>query len=397
MGDLALIYGNNSPFGGQLYTVINTAVEGRDIVSAHRIARNVMGATFSPNGKWLAVTIRTGQNDALWLMSSSGRQRQKLGNNLWSFGWMPGGSEFLFSHDARAYKVAPGSRPVPLPLRLPPTSRVQGFSVSAAGPRIALDVTMHAGNYHAWYDEIGLWNTHGGRFSPLVRATVPNGLIVGPFTGNGQTLFYWSDPEHSASLQADGLTLHAVSMSGRTRTVGHTFASGVFMPAGVQVFGPDQAVVWQTHSRYLADAPKTISIWHGRPIPPIADGVELFPGISPDGRSITFVYGKADPASIQGPRALQWLTSLKLATYALATGRLASLSSAGVGVSDPLFNQSGSKILFTRQNDVLWTRADNRGSAVPVAVMRGSAVQGYPQYGAILYSVQIADYLPTPK
>ena len=395
MGDLALIYGNNGLHVGQLYTLVNTVVDGRNIVSTHHIAHNVVGATFSPNGKWLAVTVQAGQWRALWLVSSSGSQRQKLGNNLGSTAWMPGGSEFLYSHGKRAYKIAPGSQPVSMPLRLPADSRVQGFSVSSAGRRIALDVTMHANN-RAWYDEIGLWNTQSGRFSPLVKATVPNGLIVGPFTGNGQSLFYWDDPDHSASVQADGLTLHSVTMSGRTQTVGHTFASGGFMPAGVQVFGSEQAVVWQTHSRYLFDPPKTISIWHGRPIPAIASGVELFPSISPDGRSIAFVYGKADPTMRPGPRGIQWLTSLKLATYPLATGRLTAITSAGAGVSNPLFNQSGSKILFTRQNDVLWTRADNRGSAVPVAVLPGTALQGYPQYG-ILYSVQIADYLPSPK
>lgn len=114
-------------------------------------------------------------------------------------------------------------------------------------------MSLYADNYRAWYDEIGLWNTQSGRFSPLVKATVPNGLIVGPFAGNGQSLFYWDDPDHSASLQADGLTLHYVTMSGHTQTVGHTFARGGFMPAGVQVFGRCAGVRLES-GRGVADA-----------------------------------------------------------------------------------------------------------------------------------------------
>lgn len=142
MGDLALIYGNNGLHGGQLYTIVNTAVDGRDIVSTHHIAHNVVGATFSPNGKWLAVTVQAGQWRALWLVSSNGGQRQKLGTNLGSTAWMPSGSEFIYSHGERVYKIAPGNQPVSMPLRLPADSGVHGFSISSGGQRIALDVTI---------------------------------------------------------------------------------------------------------------------------------------------------------------------------------------------------------------------------------------------------------------
>ncbi len=393
MGDLALIYGNDGLHGGQLYTILNNVVDGRNSVSEHRIAQKVLGATFSPNGKWMAVTMQERQQQALWLISSTGDRRQKLGDNLWSFAWQPSGAEFLYSQGKHMYKIAPGSQPTLLPLHLPADSRVQGFSVRSAGNQIALAVTMHVDNYRTWYDEIGLWNTHSSHFSPLVKATVPNGLIVGPFTGNGKSLLYWVDPDHSASIQADGLTLHAVSMNGNTQSIGHTFA----VSAGVQVFGTHQAMVWLTHSRYLFDSPKTISIWHGRSIPPVAKGVELFPTISQNSRSIAFVYGKADPTITQGSAMQRWLMTLKLATYQLATGQVTTITSAGKDVFSPHFNQSGSKILFTRYDNVLWTRADNRGSAVPIAIMSGSTLQGYPQHGTIQYAVQITDYLPAPK
>lgn len=390
MGDIAIIYGNNGLEGGDLFTVVNHVIHGKSVVTAQRIASRASAATFSPNGQWLAVTTAAPQGQTLWLMAATGGRRQKIASDVWDPTWLPSGSELLYSHGSHMYKVTPGSRPQQLLLKLPPDSVVDGISVATRGEPIALDVTQNQGDYNTRYDEIGLWNAHTGAFTPLVKATAPNGLVVGPFTGHGKTLLYWDDPDHSASLLADGATLHAVAQNETPETIGHTFASA----QGAQPFGADQVLLWQTHSRYLFAGPQTLAIWHGPMVPSIAHGVELSPTVSANGQSLAFVYGLSHPNMVQGPTILRWMTTLKLATFSLTTHRLTTLSTAGSGTMDPLFNASGTKVIFTRGNDVMWTLSNDRGSAVPVVTLPGAALQGYPQYGAILYSVQIADYLP---
>jgi len=376
--------------GGALFTVVNRTVRGSSVVTAQRVAGGASAAAFSPDGQWLAVTTEAPQGQTLWLMSASGGHRRKVASGVWDPIWLPTGDQLLYSRGARLYEVTPDSHPRQLRLQLPPNSSVRGISVDVHGDRIALDVTRNQSDYNTWYDEVGLWDAHTGTFTPLVTARPPNGLVVGPFTNDGQSLLYWQDPVHSASLLSDGATLDAVSLKGQLHTLGHTFASDV----GAQPFGTDQVLLWQTHSRYLFAGPKSIALWHGPRVPRIAGQVELYPSVSPNGRLLAFVYGLSQPDMVQGPTILRWMHTLRLALFSLTTGRLRTLSAAGSGVSTPLFDASGARILFTRHNDVMWTPANHRGPVVPVVTLPGSILQGYPQYGTILYSVQIADYLP---
>ena len=121
---------------------------------------------------------------------------------------------------------------------------------------MAFAVVRNVTNYRQWYDEIMVWNRVSHTLRLLVKASVPNGLIVGPWAKNGDSLFYWTDPDHSASLLADGTSLYNIAKHGPATLVGHTFTT----KDGVIPFGTNQAVVWNTQSRYLFVAPKTLQL-----------------------------------------------------------------------------------------------------------------------------------------
>lgn len=391
MGDLAIIYNNDGIHGGQLYTLINHIVAGKNKVSAYAAGNHVLGAEFSPNGKWMAVTQSDGSQQSLWLVSSNGRIRDKLGDNIVD-PVFPSPNQLMYSIGNKVYTMTLGQNARHIILSLPNNSSIRGISINHHDGQVAFAVVRNVTNYRLWYDEIMVWNRASHTLRLLVKAGVPNGLIVGPWAKNGDSLFYWNDPDHSASLLADGTSLYNIAKHGPATLVGHTFTTR----DGVIPFGTNQAVVWNTQSRYLFAAPKTLQLWHDRYVPPMKNNVMLYPTISAQGSRLAFVYGLTLNPSAQGPQVLKWLTTLKLATFDLRTGTLTTLPAAGSGVSTPMFNATGQQILFTRQNDVCWIRVKNHSQAVPIVTMPGHTIQGYPQYGSILYAVEIADYLPKP-
>ncbi|OAG93412.1 hypothetical protein AYW79_10745 [Ferroacidibacillus organovorans] len=277
------------------------------------------------------------------------------------------------------------------PIHLPRNSVINGLAFSAEDQNAAVSITRNYGNISKWYDQIGVWNRSSGAWRPMVTASVPNGLMLGPFAGNGQSLFYWNDPMHSASILADGVPLHNLSLNGKNQVVGHTFATN----QSVQPFGADRAVVWQSHSRHLFAGPKTIAIWPDATIPVSKGSVQLDPALSSSG-VLAYVVGKEENNMIQSNRnVMRWMQSLKLATYNPNTHKTNIITTAGNGVMTPYFNDNGSRIVFVRQNAVMWVSATNRGPTHLIA-KTGAISPSFPQYGSP-NAFMIADDLAAPQ
>lgn len=391
MGDIALIANENGVSGGELYTIINTRVADKPIVTVHDVMGHVLSATFSPDGAWLWTRVSSGNSATPWVVSANGRTRYKLAEGAENLTWLAHGHTLIYSRANIIYRMTPGSNPVTLSIHLPQNSVISGLSFSAGDQNAAVSITRNSGNITKWYDQIGVWNRSSGAWRPIVTASAPNGLILGPFARNGQSLFYWDDPMHSASILADGVPLHNLNLSGKNQVIGHTFATD----QSIQPFGADLAVVWQSHSRYLFAGPKTIAIWPGATIPVGKSSVQLDPALSSSG-DLAYVEGKEDNQMIQSNRNwMRFIESLKLATYNLNTHKTNIITAAGSGVMTPYFNGNGSRIVFVRQNAVMWVTATNRGPAHLIA-KNGAASPGSSQYGS-KSAFMIADVLATPR
>lgn len=391
MGDIALIDNTNGISGGELYTIINTRTANKHIVAVHNVMDHVLSATFSPDGAWLWTRVSSGNSATPWIVSANGRIRYKLAGGAENLTWLAQGHTLIFSRANKIYKMTPGSRPVIWPIHLPRNSVINGLAFSAGDQNAAVSITRNYGNISKWYDQIGVWNRLSGAWRPMVTASVPNGLMLGPFAGNGQSLFYWNDPMHSASILADGVPLHNLSLNGKNQVVGHTFATN----QSVQPFGADRAVVWQSHSRYLFAGPKTIAIWPDATIPVSKGSVQLDPALSSSG-VLAYVVGKEENNMIQSNRnVMRWMQSLKLATYNPNTRKTNIITTAGNGVMTPYFSGNGSRIVFVRQNEVMWVNVTNRGLAHLIA-KTGAISPGSPQYGSP-NAFMIADDLAAPQ
>lgn len=395
MGDIAVIENNNGLTGGELYTLINEKVHGHPAVAVHRVVSGALSARFSPNGRWLVTAVVSGSQTAVWLISSDATTRENLGTHVVAEQWLPGTDTLIYSTGRGVWRVTPGQPARKLPLHLPASTEVRGFHF-ASRQEGALWVTRDASNYNRWFDQIGLWNLDTGSWRTLVTAKVPDGLVLGPWATNRESLFYWYDADHSASLMADGLPLYQVSLTGHTRRIGHTFASHT----GVQPMAGGEALIWQSTSRYLFAGPKRLRVFPTGSVPVASrtGDVQLDPALSPDNRQIAFVYAQQDSRMLQTAKHVsQWYGTLRLATFNLSTRTLQVLTGAGTGVLQPEFNGSGARVVYVRGDDLLWIAANGRGEPQVVAEFANHTGLVYPQYTydkSALMPAQIADYLP---
>ncbi len=386
MGDIALLYSNNGFSGGNLYTIVNNTTR-KPAVAWHFIESGALSADFSSDGAWLATTSVIGDQVVWSLVASKGAKREALGANVFTGAFAPFGHSFYFSTlNGKLYRVTPPAKPQMLPLHLAKHSRIAGLSFydnSTAAVTITANDNAYAEG-HA-YDEIAIWNVNTPKLRVVTKTTPPNGLILGPWL-NTHELFFWFDPDHSASIMADGLPLYLLNMNGTTLKIGHTYANS----SSVLPITSTSALLWENAYReFYLGAQNQLAIWpHGTLSMP-SNRLGLFPAMSPNRREVAFVLGPKWPSdkftSFQA--VSRWFAQTRLAVVSLDSGKVRALDRAGSDVMNPAFAANGKRIVFTAGNQAAWINANGIGARQVFATAPPSAT---------FNALQIAAYLPSP-
>ena len=387
MGDIALLYGNDGIDGGNLYTLTNS-LPGAPSPSARFVQGHALSATFSGDGKWLMV-MTVANNQLEWsLVAADGSKKEKLGASVYAGAFTPTGHTYYYSTDNGAfYRVTPPDSPQLVPLKLQKNSRISGISFYS-GSLAAVTVTANDNQFAQAraYDEIALWHTGSRHPLLLFRAKAPNGLVMGPWL-NAHEFFYWTDPDHSASIMADGLPLYLYNLSGRSRQVARTYAES----SSVLPVSATSALLWENGYRYYyLGVQNGLMDWPNGFIPIPAHQLALFPALSPNRATIAFVDGPKWPSDqFNAPGAIRnWFSQLRLATVSLPGGRVHILESAGSDVSTPAFDPTGKRIVYSQGNQAAWVFANGTGVRHVFASAPPSPA---------LNSLQIASYLQLPR
>lgn len=400
MGDIALLFNSHGPDGGSLYTILNRSGQS-DVASFHFIADHVLWAKFSPNGSWLALERiepgATGLQRTLWLISSNGEQRQQVatGAQVPAGTWMPKGSTYLYGIH-HLYSLRPLGSPRYLPFRFSGNVTIRSIEFSPHGRTAALLIRENASGTSGSYDEIGLWRRGARAVRPLVVVAPPNGLVLGPFSADGKSLFYWPVLVHApGSASVAQSMLSVVTLSGQ----GATVVTTPIEPGAIQPFGQNRALVLVAGNSPSTRVNLRLAIWYKgnmSMLPGNANAVELWPAVNPQATQIAFVTAANPGWSTGGLQAVRSLKGqLQLAAYNLGSTRIHIIAAAGNGVSMPVYDATGRRIVYTQNGKVMWIVADGKG--VPYFVAGPALSQGSPQTAPNEQQpVVIADYLPAP-
>lgn len=442
-GDAALLvnppnsYGLN---GSLLYVLVDSSSSGTGHAQARLVDEHAISAAFSPNGKWLAVQTQANQGSVsqpiedsqLWLMSVDGKQKYNLGSVSYVQGLWIGPETFMYTDGtSHVYSVQPGGEPSTLPLQLPAGVTVNALCMNPKTKMVAIDevVPDANGNVVNRHDVIGIWNPATGHVNNMLTAPTSDGFILGPWTADGTRLFYWPDPFHSASIAADGLQLHILSMDGTTQGVSVTLTG----QDPVKPVGGGSAILQVGGSRYLF-VKKTIELWNGRQLIPLPDSstgnmsgsakastggtqaqvptagaqsgqrtstagsasaqrTQVWPTVNPNGTMVAYSEGPVLSMNAGQPDISQWWEQMQLVTMNLKTGVRNVLSRAGLGVVDPEFTSNGQYITYVSgtQLDVVSVN-DSAGKQVVFEVTPTNTT--VDEQWSLSLPVEVVDYHP---
>lgn len=199
------------------------------------------------------------------------------------------------------------------------------------------------------------------------------------------TVLYWTDPQFSASLMADGASLLAFNvLTHKTTRIGTSLAhtgylsipsqkTWAFMSGGGRQMTGDKGVTLvqaTLHTTALTN-PK---------------GDEFIePTWNPRTHSLAMVMAKNQPKIFGGPSLVRWQNSRTLVVW--HKGKITPWLAAGAGVTDPHWIPGGQGILFIRQG-WLWSMASATTAPHRVLGPLSDTTNGY--YGEISWSSIVA-------
>lgn len=199
------------------------------------------------------------------------------------------------------------------------------------------------------------------------------------------TVLYWTDPQFSASMMADGALLFAFQvLTHKTTPVGSSLPhpgylsipSGnpwVFMSGGGRQMTGGKGVTFVHVTRHTAalTTPK--------------DQEFIEPAWNAQTGSLAMVVAQNQPTVFGGASLVHWQNTRTLVVW--HKGKLTPWLAAGAGVTDPHWIPGGHGILFIRQG-WLWSMAN--ASATPQRVLGPLSDTGPGYYGEISWSSIVA-------
>jgi WD40-like Beta Propeller Repeat len=420
--------GGSVPAGrGELAVIANghlfMAGGPTDKVRRIRVPGLPVAPAWSADHRWLAVLVRkpppAGQPDlfqaeptALWVVSAAGTGAQRLTPRSWNitgFAWSPRANRLAAAVSLPSAKPG-GSGAVAMVtlhggLRVLASGDVSGVAWSPDGSQIAAGVSVFTGR-PSWQSRLELLNPPGGP-PQAVRVSKGNVLQLAGWWPDGSGLLFWTDPQGSDSIAADGLPLDTVSLaSGQPRDLAGTMLVHsswlAFAPGGhtVAVVAGGYREIWSEHKQITICRP-------GGACTAVAQGsgvVSLDPSWSPDGRQLAFA--RASAAGPFGPHGhadfspywiRRWQATSRLWVASADGSGARPLTAAGPGALDPVWGSDGS-LLFVR-DDWLWLLPPGAPAPARVAGPLGALTgQAYYQtyYGYVPYPELIAWTLARP-
>ncbi|MCL6636702.1 MAG: hypothetical protein K6T26_02025 [Alicyclobacillus sp.] len=322
----------------------------------------------------------------LWLVSVDGQQRQRVGGvdgvaGTWlrTTGSGANGTPrptFLFADASGGLEqVQPGQAPQPVTLRRPAGAHVSALQPSPSEGQIAIDWVLPGpdGDFMKRFDQLVVWQPATGIQQTLYTAAPGDGLRLGPWTQDGQSLFFWRDPLHSGSLVADGMPLWQVDLSGHIREV----ATTLVQPGSVLPYGAHGAILQTGAGRQLLNTVKQVVLWDGQTLHPLwtsqgAEGglvTQMWPSIRADGSAVAWVQGPVWTGKTTAGQARDWFQ--QLAVVVDHTGQQARVLKVPGGVnSRPYWSPDGKRLCFLQNQQLVCMAADGTGEVH--TVWRGS-------------------------
>ncbi|MCL6593740.1 MAG: hypothetical protein K6T31_07165, partial [Alicyclobacillus sp.] len=226
------------------------------------------------------------------------------------------------------------------------------------------------------YDQLVLWQTASDTYQVLYSAAPGEGLRLGPWTQDGQSLFFWRDPLHSGSLAADGLPLWQVDLAGHTRPVSTTLVQ----PGSVLPLGAHGAILQTGAGRQLSNPAKQVVLWDGQTLHPIwtPQGVQagqvtqFWPSLRADRSGVAWVQGPVLSGQTSADKVRDWFHQLALVVDTV--GQQARVLPVPGGVlSRPFWAPDGQRLYFLQDQQLVCVAAEGTDTVQTVCRWSGAA------------------------
>ncbi|NPV69606.1 MAG: biopolymer transporter Tol [Firmicutes bacterium] len=382
---------------GLLYVVEGETGKVRQLTDSGRAAH----PAWSNDGQWLAfvrVTDPGEMTGQLWVVrrdGSQGRQIQGLPGPVGArdFSWSPAENVLAVGVGNSVWVAAAEGEPRHLAL----APGLVWCAWSPDGKSLAYNATLAYDDPVNRSDALYTVDVKGGEPVKRVEASQA-GVWVAAWWPDNSGLLYWSDPLHSASLAADGMTLMRLRLGSQeprptATTLGYREWLS-FSPQGrlVVVAGGGREA-WSGKRLAIVD-PKAGPV---RELKNARGCVALDPSFSPDGRRIAYVTAQdlSDGAgSINGPEQLAAWVATRTLWVADADGSGARpLTEAGSGIYRPVWSRDGTRVFYMRDN-ALWTITLEGGRPEKVLGPFPEEKNLFGYYGFATFNAEMAWFWP---
>ncbi len=334
---------------GRLFVLDGEA--GR-LVAVSTPGQHAADPQFSPDGRWLTYSIGTSQ---LWLARADGRSAHRL---LGSTGgsWLPDGELLTDTGVWRLSASGAASRTEAAPVGLVAWALdgtrlafvTSTLSVSLAKPSRGiqrLEVSSSLGGpRRTWYETRESFTKKSGFGGNFVA-----GVVVLP---RDEGLVFQLDPDRSASVAADGLSLYLLRRPGGVpRRLGFTLAQSVAVArsGGLAIVNGGDRYAWVTKTVETCDVATAAC----SPVSAPSGELSFDPAWSPAGRTLAFVEAPASTVTNFFQSTLvRWYATHTL--WLLSAGSSTPRELVGTtGASVPTWSSDGKSLLYVSGN-ALW-------------------------------------------
>jgi Tol biopolymer transport system component len=342
--------------------------------------RGAVSPALSSDGNWVAHLKRVPEGSEvgtrLWIRSADGKKAHRvtdLPSELGTLAWSPASSTLAVTsggpegEDGQVWIVKPGEssrRIATTPRWIPKVAwRPDGKALAYVAPLPAEVSDLRAGEATDALFMLELGSGAPGAPKRLFAAE-NEGIELAGWWPDGRGLLFWRNPEHSASLAADGLDLFSLRLAdGAARKLATTLVYPEWIswaPDGRRVLlvsGPGRE---SSDNKSLATCDVSSGMCATLPQP--AGTVALDPAWSPSGDRISFVRA-ARQEGLAGPWG-RWTATRRLWTAAPDGSDAREVETEGA-VFGPVWSRDGRRILFLGDG-ALWLADPSGGTSVRV-------------------------------